>query len=65
MICPPEATLGSTDAIVDHIGADDGRVPALIRSAAWSLGLLAYDLGALPRLRPRPRPRGCRPPRRR
>src|SRR5688572_10835795 len=47
VICPPEAVpLG--DAIVDHLEHTLAAAPALLQRG-FAVGLVAYDLGALPR----------------
>jgi hypothetical protein len=47
VICPPEAIpLG--DAIVEHMALTLGTAPSALRRG-FALGLVAYDLGALPR----------------
>jgi hypothetical protein len=53
VICPPEAT-ALADAIVDHVALTLAATPALMRRAL-AAGLVAYDLGALPRYRRRAR----------
>jgi hypothetical protein len=53
VICPPEAVaLG--DAIVDHMALTLGASPAVLQRGL-AVGLVAYDLGALPRHRCRAR----------
>ena len=47
VICPPEATR-LADAIVDHMALTFESTPYLVRRAL-AAGLVAYDLGALPR----------------
>ena len=47
VICPAEAH-GLADAIVDHMALTFGATPPLMRRALEA-GLVAYDLGALPR----------------
>lgn len=47
VICPPEA-VAYADAIVDHVELTLGASPTLI-ARAFNTGVLAYDLGALPR----------------
>lgn len=51
VICPAEAH-GLADAIVDHLALQFGVLPPVVRTALEA-GLLAYDLGALPRFRRR------------
>src|SRR5258708_13026587 len=54
VICPPEAAaLG--DAIVEHMALTLGASPAVV-ARGFATGLVAYDLGALPRYARRPRP---------
>ncbi len=53
VICPPEAApLG--DAIVDHLELTLAVAPALLQRG-FAIGLVTYDLGALPRYRQRAR----------
>jgi len=47
VICPPEAALLG-DAIVEHMGLTLGASPAMLQRGL-ATGLVAYDLGALPR----------------
>ena len=47
VICPPEAA-PLADAIVDHMFVTFGATPRLVRRGL-AAGLVAYDLGALPR----------------
>jgi hypothetical protein len=47
VICPPEAT-GLGDAIVEHMALTLGASPAVLQRG-FAAGLIAYDLGALPR----------------
>ncbi|MDB4955102.1 MAG: hypothetical protein JWO36_2671 [Myxococcales bacterium] len=47
VICPPEAE-PIADAIVDHMALTFGASPPVLQRAL-AAGLLAYDLGALPR----------------
>lgn len=47
VICPPEAQ-PLADAIVDHMALTLGASPAVLRSGL-AAGLVAYDLGAVPR----------------
>jgi hypothetical protein len=47
VICPPEA-VPLADAIVDHLALTLGALPYLVQRA-FGAGLVAYDLGALPR----------------
>jgi len=51
VICPPEHA-HLADAIVDHMELTVGASPALV-AKGFGAGLLAYDLGALPRYRRR------------
>jgi hypothetical protein len=51
VVCPPEAH-GLAAAIVDHMGLTLAVSPPLLRRA-FATGLVAYDLGALPRYRRR------------
>lgn len=51
VICPPQF-IHQADAIVDHLELTVGASPALIRKA-MTAGLVAYDLGAVPRYRTR------------
>ncbi len=53
VICPPEA-LPLADAIIDHIALTLGAMPALLQRIVPT-GLVAFDLGALPRFRGRAR----------
>jgi len=53
VICPPEA-IGLGDAIVEHMALTFGAFPVAVRCALAG-GLVAYDLGALPRHRRRAR----------
>jgi hypothetical protein len=53
VICPPEAA-PLADAIVAHMALTFAATPALLH-AILPMGLLAYDLGALPRFRTRAR----------
>jgi hypothetical protein len=53
VICPPEAT-PLADAIVDHLELTLGSLPAALHRGL-AIGLVAYDLGALPRHRRRAR----------
>ena len=47
VICPPEAE-PLADAIVDHMELTFGAVPPLV-ARGFATGLVAYDVGALPR----------------
>jgi len=47
VICPPEAA-GLADAIVDHMALTLGAAPAVLQKGLGA-GLVAYDLGAVPR----------------
>jgi hypothetical protein len=47
VICPPEA-VHLADAIVEHMGLTLAASPAMLQKG-FAVGLLAYDLGALPR----------------
>jgi hypothetical protein len=47
VICPPEAALLG-DAIVDHMALTLGASPQILQRG-FATGLVAYDLGALPR----------------
>jgi hypothetical protein len=47
VICPLEAA-PLADAIVDHVALSLGSAPALVQRA-FAAGVVAYDLGALPR----------------
>ena len=47
VICPPEAE-AHTEAIVDHMELTFAVTPYLVRRA-FAAGLVAYDLGSLPR----------------
>lgn len=47
VICPPEA-VHLADAIVEHMGLTLAASPAMLQKG-FAAGLLAYDLGALPR----------------
>ena len=51
VICPPEAA-HLADAIVDHMGLTLAASPPMLQKGL-DAGLLAYDLGALPRHRKR------------
>ena len=53
VICPPEA-VELDGAIVDHMALTLGASPAVL-SRGFALGLVAYDVGALPRYRMRAR----------
>ena len=53
VICPPEA-YALADGIVDHMALTFGATPPLMQRAL-AAGLVAYDLGALPRYRMRAR----------
>ena len=47
VLCPPEAA-PLADAIVDHMALTIGSLPAIMQRGV-ATGLVAYDLGALPR----------------
>ena len=47
VICPPEAA-HLANAIVDHMALTLGASPAIVRTA-FSAGIVAYELGAVPR----------------
>ena len=53
VICPPEA-VELADAIVDHMELTLGASPRVLQRG-FAIGLVAYDLGALPRHRMRAR----------
>jgi hypothetical protein len=53
VICPPEAH-GLAEGIVEHLALTFGALPPLVRKGLGA-GLVAYDLGAVPRFRTRAR----------
>ena len=53
VICPPEAS-AYAEGIVDHMALTLGAAPAILRKG-FGVGMLTYDLQALPRYRRRAR----------